>query len=33
MLIISVEKMKTLNGRERCDIRCLQWDEVITKCD
>ena len=33
MLIISVEKMKTLNGREWRDIRCLQWDEVITKCD
>ena len=33
MPIIHVEIMKTINERERCDARCLLWDEVIGKCN
>ena len=33
MPIISVEIMKTIDERKRCDTMCLQWDEVIAKCN
>ena len=33
MPIISVEIMKTRDESERCDSRCLYWDEVIAKCN
>ena len=33
MPIIHVVIMKTINERDRCDVRCLSWDEVIGKCD
>ena len=33
MPIISIEIMKKIDERERCDTRCLSWDEVIAKCN
>ena len=33
MSIISIEIMKTIDKRERCDTGCLLWDQVIAKCN
>ena len=33
MLINSQEIMKAIDERERCDERCVVWDEEIAKCN
>ena len=33
MPIISIEIMKTIGEREKCDTRCVVIDEGIAKCN